>query len=168
MLTLTILLAFAWMLINEAFTLADLLVGLIFGFLVIRVSWRLLTDEPFSLSSYFRFISRNPLVMTWKWLRFLGFGFGEIVKSNLVVARAVLSPTLRLRPGIVAIPLDLQSDQGITILANLITLTPGTVTLDISSDRKTLYIHAFNVADAEQLRNEIKDSFERRVQELFP
>jgi multicomponent Na+:H+ antiporter subunit E len=106
--------------------------------------------------------------MTWKWLGFFGFGFGEIVKSNIAVARAVLSPELKLDPGIVAIPLDLRSDEGITTLANLITLTPGTVTLDVSSDRKTIYIHAFSVGDVEALRRDTKALFERRVLELLP
>ena len=168
MLTLNLLLALAWMLINNAFTLADLLVGLIFGFLVIRVSWRALHDEPFSPRRYFRFWSRRPLRQTWLWIKFIWFGLGEIVKSNIALTKAVLSPKLVLRPGIVAIPLDLASDVGITTLANLITLTPGTVTLDVSSDRKTLYIHAFEVTDAEQLRRDTKELFERRVQELLP
>jgi multicomponent Na+:H+ antiporter subunit E len=68
----------------------------------------------------------------------------------------------------VAIPLDLQSDEGITTLANLITLTPGTVTLDVSSDRKTLYIHAFDASDPEGLVRDTKERFERRVRELLP
>ena len=168
MLALNILLALAWMVLNNAYTLADLIVGLLFGFLVLRVSWRAFTDEPFSYRRYFRFYSKNPTVQTWRWVRFLAFGFGEIVKSNLLVARAVLSPNMKLNPGIVAIPLDVKSDEGITTLANLITLTPGTVTLDISSDRKTLYIHAFEVTDAEALRRDTKAAYERRVQELWP
>lgn len=168
MLSLNILLALAWVVINNSYTPADLIVGLIFGFLVLRVSWRALSDEPFSARRYFRFYSRRPLTMTWRWVRFLAFGFVEIVKSNIAVTKAVLSPKMNLRPGIVAIPLDLKSDEGITTLANLITLTPGTVTLDVSSDRKTLYIHAFEVGDPEALRRETKASFERRVKELWP
>jgi multicomponent Na+:H+ antiporter subunit E len=168
MISLNLLLALAWMLLNNSFTIPDLLVGLVLGFLVIRVSWRALVDEPWSLQRYFRFWSRQPLRQTWRWIAFLWFGFREIVKSNIAVTKAVLSPRLDLKPGIVAIPLDLKSDEGITTLANLITLTPGTVTLDVSSDRKTLYIHAFEVTDAEALRRETKASFERRVQELLP
>jgi len=168
MLTPNLLLALAWMLLNKAFGLADLIVGLSFGFLVIRVSWRALHNEPFSLRRYFRFYTRRPLQTTWLWIKFLGFGLVEIVKANIAVTKAVLSPTLKLRPGIVAIPLDLKSDAGITTLANLITLTPGTVTLDVSSDRKTLYIHALEVGDVEQLRRDTKELFERRVQELLP
>jgi multicomponent Na+:H+ antiporter subunit E len=168
MIWLNVLLALAWVAVNGSYTPADWLVGLIFGFLVLWVSWRAFFDEPFSARAYFRFHSPNPLLMVWRWMRFIAFGFVEIVKSNITVARAVLSPRLKLDPGIVAIPLDLKSDAGITTLANLITLTPGTVTLDVSSDRKTLYIHAFSVGDVEALRRDTKALFERRVQELLP
>lgn len=168
MLALNILLALAWMILQSSFTPADLAVGLIFGFIVLRLSWPILSAEPFSAAAYFRFATRNPLLTTWRWLRFLAFGFVEIVKSNIAVTRAVLAPKLDLQPGIIGIPLDLKSDEGITTLADLITLTPGTVTLDISSDRKTLYIHAFEVRDAEALRRETKENFERRVKELWP
>lgn len=168
MLALNLLLALAWMVMNNSYTLADLLVGLLFSFLVLRLSWRALSDEPFSLGRYFSLKSEKPLRQTLRWLRFIGFGFVEIVKSNIAVTKTILSPKLNLRPGIVAIPLDLQSDEGITTLANLITLTPGTVTLDVSADRKTLYIHALEVDDAEALRRATKVNFERRVQELWP
>jgi multisubunit Na+/H+ antiporter MnhE subunit len=94
---------------------------------VLRLSWRAFTDEPFSLREFFTPKSENPLRQTVRWIRFIGFGFVEIIKANVAVVRIVLSPRYKLRPGIVAIPLDLKSDEGITTLANLITLTPGTV-----------------------------------------
>lgn len=168
MLGLNFLLALSWMVLNNSYTPADLLVGLLFGFLVIRISWRAFSEQPFSARRFFSFGTRRPLLMTWRWLRFMGFGFVEIVKSSVAVARSVLSPNMNLRPGIVAIPLDVKSDEGITTLANLITLTPGTVSLDVSSDRKTLYIHAYDVGDPEALRRDTKEVFERRVQELWP
>lgn len=167
MVVFTILLALLWMALNGSYTLADLVVGLLFGFLVIRASWRVLRPTPFRWGDYLR-LPKRPLLLAWRWLRFLGFGFVEIVKSNIAVARVVLAPKLRLNPGIVAIPLDVESDAGITTLANLVTLTPGTVSLDISTDRRTLYIHAFSVDDADALREETKASFERRVKELLP
>ena len=72
-----------------------------------------------------------------------------------------------LSPGIVAVPLDLTSDAGITVLANLITLTPGTLSLDVSPDRRTLWVHALDVADPDAFRREVKEGFERRVKEVF-
>lgn len=167
MIWLNLLLALTWVMITGAYGIADWIIGLIFGFLVLWLSWRAFFDEPFTLRHYLRFRTRKPLLTIWRWLGFIGFGFVEIVKSNIAVARVVLAPTLQIKPGIIAIPLDVQSDAGITTFANLITLTPGTVALDVSSDRKTLYIHAFSVEDAEQLRRETKAEFERRVLELL-
>jgi multicomponent Na+:H+ antiporter subunit E len=72
-----------------------------------------------------------------------------------------------MRPAIVAIPLDLRGDLEITLLANLITLTPGTLSLDVSSDKRVLYVHSMYVTDIAAFRSEIKNGFEKRVKELF-
>lgn len=97
----------------------------------------------------------------------LGYFLWELVLSNLRIARDVVRPQRELAPAVVAIPLDLTSGAQITMLANLITLTPGTLSLDVSSDRKTLYIHAMSGRDPEAVRQGIKRGFERRIQELF-
>ncbi|MBW2487296.1 MAG: Na+/H+ antiporter subunit E, partial [Deltaproteobacteria bacterium] len=76
-------------------------------------------------------------------------------------------PGFQMRAAIVAIPLDAESDLEITVLANLITLTPGTLSLDVSPDRKTLYVHAMHVDDVEEFRQDIKQRMERRVMEVF-
>jgi multicomponent Na+:H+ antiporter subunit E len=91
----------------------------------------------------------------------------QLMKSNLRVAWDVLTPRAYRKPGIVGIPLEARTDAEITLLANLITLTPGTLSLDVSDDRGTLYVHAMFVDDPEALRREIKDGFERRVLELL-
>ena len=72
-----------------------------------------------------------------------------------------------MRPGVIGIPLDAKTDLEITMLANVISLTPGTLSLDVSPDRKTLYIHAMYVVDPDELRREIKDGLERRLMELL-
>lgn len=91
----------------------------------------------------------------------------ELLLSNAAVARSILRPVSSLAPGIVAVPLDLTSDTGITVLANLVTLTPGTLSLDVSPDRRTLYVHALDVGDPDAFRREVKEGFERRVKEVF-
>jgi multicomponent Na+:H+ antiporter subunit E len=98
---------------------------------------------------------------------FLLFFLKELVLANLRVAMEVVTPRHRMRPGVVAIPLDVETDAEITLLANLVTLTPGTLSLDISTDRRFLYLHAMYINDPESLRREIKDGFERRVLELL-
>ena len=91
----------------------------------------------------------------------------KLVKANLRVAWEVLTPKHHMRPAIIAIPLDAESDLQITILANFITLTPGTLSLDVSPDRKTLYVHAMYVDDVDAFRREIKEKLEQRVIEVF-
>ena len=73
-----------------------------------------------------------------------------------------------MRPGIVAIPLDLDRDWQVALLANLITLTPGTLTVEISSDHKTLFVHELVIEDPEAVRRQIKQGFERRIKRLAP
>jgi multicomponent Na+:H+ antiporter subunit E len=91
----------------------------------------------------------------------------ELVKSSVRVAVIVLSPQRDLAPAIVAYPLTVDRDFEITVLANLITLTPGTLSLDVSDDRKTLYIHSIDVPDPDGLVDDIRRTFERRIMETF-
>ena len=73
----------------------------------------------------------------------------------------------RIEPAVVAIPLDVTSDGEILLLSMLINITPGSVTIDLSDDRRTLYVHVMHMTTAEETRREIKDGFERRVKLLF-
>jgi multicomponent Na+:H+ antiporter subunit E len=82
------------------------------------------------------------------------------------VIRTVLDPRRASRSAIVAVPLDVRSDAGISVLANMITLTPGTTSLHVSDDRRVLYVHVMNVSD--QSVRQIKDGFERSVREVLP
>jgi multicomponent Na+:H+ antiporter subunit E len=97
-----------------------------------------------------------------------GFFLWELVLANLRVAFDVLTPRHRMRPGIIAVPLAARSDLEITLFANLISLTPGSLSLDVSDDRRVLYVHATYLEDAEALRARVKRAFERRVVELLP
>ena len=100
-------------------------------------------------------------------LAFVGCYMWEMVKSNAIIAYDVLTPTHHMKPGVIGIPLDARTDLEITVLANLITMTPGSVSLDVSPDRRTLYVHAMYINDPEQLRREIKESLESRVLKLL-
>ena len=92
--------------------------------------------------------------------------FVQLVLANISVLRTVMQPRLNIRPGIVAYPLEIKSDKAITWLANMITLTPGTLTLDVSADRRTLFIHTLDIADASDVVESIKTAFERHLLEL--
>jgi multicomponent Na+:H+ antiporter subunit E len=91
----------------------------------------------------------------------------ELVKSNVIVAYDIITPTHHMKPGVVAIPLEAKTDFEITLLANLISMTPGTLSLDISHDRKVLFVHAMYIDDPEAIRREITEKFERRVLEIL-
>lgn len=92
----------------------------------------------------------------------------DIVLSNVEVARRILGPERALTPTFVWVPLELTSIHGITALASIITLTPGTVSAELSEDRRHLLIHCFNLADAEQLLATIKARYEAPLKEIFP
>ncbi|MGM4980324.1 Na+/H+ antiporter subunit E [Rhizobium sp. SG741] len=91
----------------------------------------------------------------------------ELAKSAWAVAMAVMSPKMDVKPGIFAFPLRVDRDFEITLLANLITLTPGTLSVDVSDDRKILYVHALDCSDPDAIRRSIAEGFERRIMEAF-
>ena len=95
------------------------------------------------------------------------FGILEHGGSSLRVVWAVVTPTHLSRPGIVAVPLDAETDGEILLVANLVSLTPGSLSLDLSPDRRTLYVHAMFVDEPETLRRSLKAGMERRVLEAL-
>lgn len=151
---LNLVLAVLWAAVVGSVDTPHLVVGFLLGYGVLWVSKPLLGD-----TDYF---AKAPRAIA-----FAGFFAWELVLSNLRVAWDVLTPRAYRRPGVVAVPLDATTDVEITLLANLVTLTPGTLSLDVSDDRRTLYVHAMFVDDPDELRREIKDGFERRVLELL-
>ncbi len=91
----------------------------------------------------------------------------ELTVSGLQVAWDVITPGHRSRPGIIAVPLDLEEPIQITVLANLISLTPGSLSLDVSPDGTTLYVHEMFIDDPDETRRRIKEGFERLVGEAM-
>lgn len=151
-------LALAWCALTGAFGPFDWAFGLALGWVVLRIA-----GSQRRGASPARAIAKIPAA-----LFLLVFFLWELVVANLRVAAAVLGPSSLVRPGIVAVPLDVTSDAGIALLANLITLTPGTLSLDVSADRRTLYVHCLAVDDPEATVRSIKDGFERRVLGVLP
>jgi multicomponent Na+:H+ antiporter subunit E len=95
------------------------------------------------------------------------FFIWELVLANLRVAYDVVTPRHYMKPGVIGIPLAARTELEVTVLASLISLTPGTLSLDVSADRKTLYIHAMYIDEVDAVRRKIKDGFERRVLEVL-
>ena len=143
-------LALVWMLVTGQFTPSNLLVGFVVGYTTL-----FLTRRVIGPSAYFGKVRQV--------LSFLIFFLRELIDANVRVAIDVLTPAPRMQPRVLAVPLDARSDLEITLLANLVSLTPGTLSLDISSDRRTLYIHAMYARDEAAVRRQIKEGMERRV-----
>lgn len=154
LLALNLLLALAWMMLTGNFTANGLLAGLVFSYIALWVAFSRKADHR-------SFFWKVP-----KLVSFVAFFIFDLLKANLVVAWDVLTPTHLMKPGVIAFPLRAQSDVQITVLANLISVTPGTLSLDVSTDRKVLYIHAMYLQDEDKLRRELQD-LERRVMELI-
>ncbi len=87
----------------------------------------------------------------------------ELVRANIRLAMDVATPRFNMKPGIVAVPLDVTTDAEILLLSMLINTTPGSVALDVSPDRKVLYVHVMYMTTPDEARHEIKSGFERRV-----
>lgn len=102
-----------------------------------------------------------------KWLSLLLLFIRELIMSAVKVAWLVVQPKLTIRPAIIAYPLTVTTDLQITLLANMITLTPGTLSVDVSADRKTLYVHAIDMDSKEDLIGSIAASFERKILEVL-
>jgi multicomponent Na+:H+ antiporter subunit E len=151
MVLLNVLLALIWAALTGQFTPVNLIFGFLFGYLML---WMLRRPSPYFL--------KLPQAIA-----FVLFVVWALTVASIRVAYSILLPMRFLRPGIVAVPLEASTDAEITLLANLITLTPGTLTLDVSTDRRTLYVHAIHVGDPEDFRRNLKASFERRVIEVL-
>jgi multicomponent Na+:H+ antiporter subunit E len=151
----SILLALAWAALQGNITLGNLLVGYGVGYVILA----LLEKGG---------VMRSTLASrTGHAIGLAGFFAWELVLANVRVAADVLRPRTGIQPAVVGIPLDVRSDGEILLLSMLINITPGSVTIDLSEDRRTLYVHVMHMTNAEATRREIKDGFERRVRLVF-
>jgi len=150
-----ILLSLTWAALTADFSPKNLLIGFALGFLILFFA-RPIAGSP----NYFKARQLFALALFFVW---------ELVLANLRVAHDVMTPTHHMRPGVIAVPLDAASDIGITTLANMISLTPGTLSLDVSTDRRVLYVHFMYIDrdDFDAAREKIKRGFERRVLEVL-
>lgn len=158
-------LALIWASLQGSFGIPDLLFGLLLGWLV-NVFAQPIFDRSedkgaLSPANFFRRIYRFVVL-------FLVF-LKELTLSSLRVAAITVAPSFDIRSAVVEYPLDVTTNREITALSNLITLTPGTMTLDVSSDRKFLYIHSMSVDsdDGQEVVKEIKSSLEKHVRLAF-
>lgn len=148
--TLTVL----WLLLVNSITLGQIVLGLLLGWMIPLLTQRFWPEVV---------TIRKPFTL----LRYIGLLLLDIIMANFTVARLILGDLDRLKPVFIQLPLSVTSDLAISLLANSITLTPGTVSARLSEDRRYLLIHALNEADPDTLIATIKQRYERPLQEIF-
>jgi len=151
---LTVTLAILWLLLVNQLSAGHVVLGALLGWLI-----------PFTTSSFWpeQIRIRHPLTL----LRFLGVFVIDIVRGSFLVAYLILRGPARLRPVFVAVPLALRTDLAISLLANTISLTPGTVSAKLSADKRTLIVHTIDTGDAAALVAEIKQRYETPLKKIF-
>jgi multicomponent Na+:H+ antiporter subunit E len=151
---LNVVFALTWMAVTGAFSVPNFVLGLVFGACAL-----------FIIRADIAFIGKQPRwgripALAWLFLK-------ELLMSAIRVASIVVKRDMALKPGIFSYQSALSTPGQVTLLANLITLTPGTLTVDVAEDGCTLFIHAVDCSDVEATRTDIRDGFERRIREAF-
>ncbi|MCE7794167.1 Na+/H+ antiporter subunit E [Salipaludibacillus sp. CUR1] len=146
-------LALIWMLLRAEYTVLEFIIGYIVGLGLLFVLRRFLHFD-----FYFRRITA--------FIKLILLFFYKLILSNIDMTMIILSPKMDIQPGIIAVPTKLRTDWEITLLANLISLTPGTLTMNFSEDGRTLYVHSIHVPDKEKAIKEIHESFEKAIMEV--
>ncbi len=157
MLLWNVLLTILWCWLMGNFSGANVIGGFLLGFVVLAILSRreMIKGKGYAL--------QVPRV-----LALIFYFLYELIIANLRLAYDLLTPGVDIEPRIIAMPLSAKSDAAITIVASLITLTPGTLSVDVSPDKKILYIHAMYAEDEASLIKSLKNGFERRVLEVLP
>ena len=151
---LNLLLAFVWAFATGTVTPVSLIVGFLVGMAVLHVMGSALGDARY-------------VVRLWRGSVLLVIFIKELIVSSVRVAFDVLRPRLTMEPAVIRVPLDLTRDAEITLFANLISLTPGTLTIYVASDRMSLHVHAMIGIDHDDFSEELKRTFERRIREAL-
>lgn len=151
---LTPVLAVIWLLLNNSVAPGQVLLGLLLGWTIPRFTLGFWPE---------RVRIRHPALL----LRFVGIFLHDVLIANLAVARLICAGPHRLRPAFVIVPLDITDDLAISLLANTICLTPGTVSARLSADRRQLLVHALDCPDPAALVATIKTRFEAPLKEIL-
>lgn len=152
---LTLILAVTWILLQNEFSAGMFVFGLILGVIIPLLTSAWWPDRP----QNFRILKLMSYAMVVLY---------DIVVANVQVAWIVLTrPNDKLRPAWIVVPLDVKHPEAITLLAGTITLTPGTVSADLSNGGHDLLVHVLDTDDPDAVRDEIKTRYEARLKEMF-
>ncbi|MBU5265847.1 Na+/H+ antiporter subunit E [Virgibacillus proomii] len=148
-----LIIAFMWMFLKESYSVPSFISGYILGIVLLLILRRFIPDT-FYLKRVIKII--NLILLFIK----------ELVSSNIEIVKLVYTPKPDIEPGIFALPTELKSNWEITLLANLITLTPGTLSVAVSRDNTKLFVHAMNINDSNESIRSIKNTFEKAIMEV--
>lgn len=148
-----IIIAIIWVFLQNNFTASSFFFGYLVGIIILFILRRFLVFDFY-------------MNRVWALVKLIMLFIIELVKANIDVVKIVLSPRLNNQSGIVAVKTRLETDVEITLLAALISLTPGTISMDFSADGKTIYIHSLDVPDKEEMIEQIQNSFESAIMEV--
>lgn len=148
-----LIIAVMWMFLSETYTLTSFISGYILGIVLLLLLNRYIPGR-FYLDRLLKVIQLILLFIK------------ELIKSNIDIVKLVYTPKPEIEPGIFAYQTELETDWELTLLANLITLTPGTLSVAISNDNSIIYIHAMDIDDINESIQSIKMTFEKAIMEV--
>jgi len=151
---LSLALLIAWLLLNNTFSFGHLLLGTFLALII-----------PYFTASFWpeHICIKKPLIF----VRFIAVLLYDIVLANITVARQVLGDNKKLHPTFISYPLSIKNLLGISILASTVSLTPGTVSCDLSEDQSVLLIHALSAEDTDKVIAHIHQRYEKPLMEVF-
>jgi len=148
-----LIIAIMWMFLSETYTVTSFIIGHIIGAVLLFVLRRFIPG-PFYLAKFMKILKLMLIFIR------------ELISSNIDIVKLVYQRNPTFEPGIFAMPTELKSDWEITLLANLITLTPGTLSVAISDDNLEIYIHAMHIEEVHEEILDIKNTFEKAIMEV--
>lgn len=145
--------ALVWILLQGNFTIQSFVVGYALGMVFLYIFRKQLD-------------SRLYIFRLWAALSLFLFFVKELIVANFVVIAQVLRPKLNVKPGIITYETELETPMQITILTSMITLIPGSVSMEVSADNKSIYIHVFHIDNKEEIIRHIREDLEGRIKEV--
>lgn len=149
-----LLLTIIWVLATGTFSEENFIFGFLISFCILYI---------ITINSE----DRKYFTILPKLVSFLLFMSWEIIKANLVTVKESLYAKSKLEPAVVAVPLTVISDIEITMLATMVSVTPGTLVMDISDDKKVMYIHVMHMTNKQDFIDEVKNKFEKRLLDIL-
>jgi multicomponent Na+:H+ antiporter subunit E len=149
-----IMLAVIWCMLHNSFYPATFIIGYL-------LAWA--STSMFKVITEYKMYRMN----IWEALKLFVVFIKEMIVANFQIAYIIITPSMNIRPGLIEYPLDIRNEGAIVLLANMISLTPGTLSIDISSDRRFIYIHAMVMETPDALKRQIKNTFESRIQRML-